>query len=108
MNTSQWRDVKTLSGGESFLTSLSLALGMSDVAQENSGGIQIDAMFIDEGFGTLDADALNEAINLLGKLADGKCLIGVISHVEALKNRIEYQICVTKKNNGSEISFVGI
>nr|MDE6004427.1 SMC family ATPase [Oscillospiraceae bacterium] len=101
--TGQWRDVTTLSGGESFMLALSLALGLSDAIQESSGGIQIDAMFIDEGFGTLDETALNQAIALLGKLADGKRLIGVISHVESLINRIESKIYVTKKAIGSEI-----
>ncbi len=107
-NTNQWRDVSTLSGGESFLASLSLALGLSDVMQEGNGGIQLDAMFIDEGFGTLDEQALNQAVTLLGKLADGSRLVGVISHVEALKIRIESQIMVTKKTSGSEITFTGI
>lgn len=101
--TGQWRDVTTLSGGESFMLALSLALGLSDAIQESSGGIQIDAMFIDEGFGTLDETALNQAIALLGKLADGKRLIGVISHVESLINRIDSKIYVTKKANGSEV-----
>ena len=101
--TNQWRDVSTLSGGESFMLALSLALGLSDAIQESSGGIQIDAMFIDEGFGTLDETALNQAITLLGKLADGKRLIGVISHVESLINRIDSKIYVKKTAAGSEI-----
>ncbi|MDE6730214.1 MAG: SMC family ATPase [Oscillospiraceae bacterium] len=103
--TNQWRDVSTLSGGESFMLALSLALGLSDIIQERSGGIQIDAMFIDEGFGSLDEISLNQAVELLGKLADGKRLIGIISHVESLISRIDSKIYVTKKATGSEISF---
>ncbi|MDE5768301.1 MAG: SMC family ATPase [Oscillospiraceae bacterium] len=103
--TNQWRDVSTLSGGESFMLALSLALGLSDIIQESSGGIQIDAMFIDEGFGSLDETSLNQALELLGKLADGKRLIGVISHVESLISRMDSKIYVTKKATGSEISF---
>ncbi|MDE5754331.1 MAG: SMC family ATPase [Oscillospiraceae bacterium] len=103
--TNQWRDVSTLSGGESFMLALSLALGLSDIIQERSSGIQIDAMFIDEGFGSLDETSLNQAVELLGKLADGKRLIGVISHVESLISRIDSKIYVTKKATGSEISF---
>ena len=105
-NTGIWRDVSTLSGGESFLASLSLALGLSDVVQENSGGVQLDTLFIDEGFGTLDGDTLQQAVKLLGKLADGDRMIGVISHVEALRNRIERQICVTKTPEGSIVKIV--
>lgn len=103
--TNQWRDATTLSGGESFMLALSLALGLSDAIQETTGGIQIDAMFIDEGFGSLDETALNQAVALLGKLADGKHLIGIISHVESLMNRIDSKIYVTKKATGSEVSF---
>ncbi|MCD8369159.1 MAG: AAA family ATPase [Clostridiales bacterium] len=90
------RSVKTLSGGESFEASLSLALGLSDEIQSIAGGIRLDAMFIDEGFGSLDEDALNQAIRALGALADGKRLIGIISHVSELKERIEHKIIVTK------------
>ncbi|MBR1555969.1 MAG: hypothetical protein IJ644_11350, partial [Oscillospiraceae bacterium] len=102
-STGQWREVSTLSGGESFLTSLSLALGLSDTVQESSGGMELDAMFIDEGFGTLDEQSLHQAVALLGKLADGQRLIGVISHVEMLKNRIDSQIQVVKESDGSRI-----
>lgn len=102
-STGQWREVSTLSGGESFLTSLSLALGLSDTVQETSGGMELDAMFIDEGFGTLDEQSLHQAVSLLGKLADGHRLIGVISHVEMLKNRIDSQIQVVKESDGSRI-----
>ncbi len=107
-STGLWRDVSTLSGGESFMASLSLALGLSDVVQEGSGGIQLDAMFIDEGFGTLDENALQQAISLLDQLADGKRLIGIISHVGALKQRIDRKILVTKTSAGSEVQLEGI
>ena len=99
--TGQWRDVSTLSGGESFLSSLSLALGLSDTVQAQSGGIRMDAMFIDEGFGSLDENALKNALDLLAKLADGKRLIGVISHVSELSERIERKIVVKKTLTGS-------
>ena len=101
--TGQWRDVSTLSGGESFLASLALALGLSDVVQAQSGAIRMDAMFIDEGFGTLDDNALRNALRVLADLADGKRLIGIISHVRELEERIEQQIVVTKTPTGSKI-----
>lgn len=95
------RNVRTLSGGESFMASLSLALGFSDEIQSMSGGIQLDTMFIDEGFGTLDEDTLKTAIDALIKLSDENKLIGIISHVEELKNRIDKQIVVTKSTDGT-------
>ena len=101
--TGQWRDVSTLSGGESFLASLALALGLSDVVQAQSGAIRMDAMFIDEGFGTLDENALRNSLRVLSDLADGKRLIGIISHVHDLEERIEKQIVVSKTLNGSNI-----
>ena len=94
------RSVKTLSGGESFMASLSLALGLSDEVQSSSGGIQVDTMFVDEGFGSLDEESLNQALNALWQLADSNRLIGIISHVGELKNRIENQIIVKKKRTG--------
>ena len=103
-NTGLWRDVSTLSGGESFLASLALALGLSDVVQAQSGGIELDAMFIDEGFGTLDDQTLRQAMQMLGRLADGTRLIGVISHVNELKEAIPAQIRITKDYNGSRLS----
>ena len=101
--TGQWRDVSTLSGGESFLASLALALGLSDVVQAQSGAIRMDAMFIDEGFGTLDDNALRNSLRVLADLADGKRLIGIISHVHDLEERIEKQIVVSKTLKGSQI-----
>lgn len=103
INTGHWRDISTLSGGESFMASLSLALGLSDVVQESNGGIRLDSMFIDEGFGTLDDNSLRQAVSLLEKLSDGKRLIGIISHVNELKNRIDKKVIVTKTPSGSEI-----
>ncbi len=105
-STGMWRDVSTLSGGESFLASLALALGLSDVVQGQSGAIRMEAMFIDEGFGTLDDNALRNSLRVLSDLADGKRLIGIISHVHDLEERIEKQIVVTKTLRGSKISVV--
>lgn len=101
------RSVRTLSGGESFQASLALALGLSDEIQSEAGGIQLDAMFIDEGFGSLDEEALDQAVNALLNLADGNRLVGIISHVTELKDRIEKQIVVTKrKAEGSTVTII--
>lgn len=94
------RSVKTLSGGESFMASLSLALGLSDEIQSTSGGIRLDTMFVDEGFGSLDEDTLSQALKVLNGLADSNLLIGIISHVTELKERINKQIIVEKKKSG--------
>lgn len=91
------RSVKTLSGGETFQTSLSLALGLSDEIQSNSGGIELDTMFVDEGFGSLDEDSLDQAIRALKDLSQGSRLVGIVSHVSELKERIDKKIIVTKK-----------
>jgi exonuclease SbcC len=105
-STSQWRDVSTLSGGESFLASLALALGLSDVVQAQSGAIRMDAMFIDEGFGTLDDNALRNSLQVLSDLAGGKRLVGIISHVQSLEERIDKQIYVSKTPKGSVVHMV--
>ncbi|MDO5785643.1 MAG: SMC family ATPase [Eubacteriales bacterium] len=95
------RSVNTLSGGESFLASLSLALGLSDEIQDSAGGIKLDTMFVDEGFGSLDEEALQQAMRALQSLTDdGQRLVGIISHVSELKNRIPKQIIVTKDKAG--------
>ena len=92
------RDVRSLSGGEQFKASLSLALGLSDEVQASAGGIQLDTMFVDEGFGSLDSNSLQQALKVLNELTKGNRLIGIISHVEDLK-KIDRQIIVTKDNN---------
>jgi exonuclease SbcC len=94
------RDVRSLSGGEQFKASLSLALGMSDEVQAASGGVRLDTLFIDEGFGTLDEDSLAAAMDVLASLSEGDRLVGVISHVAQLKERIDRQVVVTKARSG--------
>ena len=94
------RSVKTLSGGESFKASLALALGLSDEIQSSAGGIRLDTMFVDEGFGSLDEESLEQAVNALVGLTQGNRLVGIISHVSELKNRIDKQIVVTKEKSG--------
>ena len=96
------RSVKTLSGGESFQASLALALGLSDEIQACAGGIRLDSMFVDEGFGSLDEEALNQAIRSLSGLSEGQRMVGIISHVGDLKERIEKKIVVTKNSRGSD------
>lgn len=94
------RSVKTLSGGESFKASLSLALGLSDEVQSSAGGIRLDTMFVDEGFGSLDEESLQQAIRTLAGLSEGNRLVGIISHVGELKEKIDKQILVTKEKTG--------
>ena len=104
------RSVKTLSGGETFEASLSLALGLSDEIQSYAGGIRMDSMFVDEGFGSLDEEALSQAMKALVHLTEGNRLVGVISHVTELKEQIEHKIIVTKRRekDGSVNSSVDI
>ena len=94
------RSVKTLSGGESFKASLSLALGLADEIQASAGGVKLDTMFVDEGFGSLDEESLDQALRALASLAEGNRLVGIISHVGELKNRIDKQIVVKKDQSG--------
>ena len=95
------RSVKSLSGGESFMASLSLAIGLSDEIQSHAGGIRLETMFVDEGFGSLDQDTLDQAMNSMKDLTDGgERLVGIISHVSELKNRIDRQIVVKKTRDG--------
>lgn len=101
--TGMERDVRTLSGGETFQASLALALAVVDVVQQHSGGVHIDALFVDEGFGTLDADALDQAIAELERLRAGGRLVGIISHVAALHGRIPAGIEVVKAADGSTV-----
>ena len=101
--TGKSRPVKSLSGGESFMASLSLALGLSDIVQQNAGGIHLDAMFIDEGFGSLDSGVLDLAVNTLFNMAGADRIIGIISHVPELAERIDRQIRIEKTNTGSKI-----
>lgn len=104
--TGKYRAVKTLSGGECFKASLALALGMSDVVQGYSGGIRVDTLFIDEGFGALDSESLDQSCQTLLSLAEKDRLIGIISHVPELAEKIEKQIIVTKTNVGSRVEVV--
>ena len=97
----QCRDIKTLSGGESFMAALSMALGMADIIQNGRGSIHIDTMFIDEGFGSLSEDTRNQAINILNELSEGKRLVGIISHVSELKSQVETKLLVSKTDRGS-------
>lgn len=95
------RNIDTLSGGESFMAALSLSLGMADVIEQYSSAIQLDIMFIDEGFGSLDDNARREAVRTLQRMTDGSKLVGIISHVSELKNEIDRQLVVTKDARGS-------
>ena len=101
--TGKSRSVKSLSGGEAFKASLSLALGLSDVIQSHAGGVQIDAMFIDEGFGALDENSREQAVRVLQKLSYGSRLVGIISHITELKENIEKKIVVERSATGSTV-----
>ena len=103
--TGKARHVKTLSGGEGFKASLCLALGLADVIQAYAGGINLDTMFVDEGFGTLDPESLDNAIQCLIDLQQGGRLVGIISHVPELKERIDARLEITPAREGSRAKF---
>ena len=99
--TGKEREVRTLSGGESFLAALSLAFGMADRIQAASGAIHLDILFLDEGFGALDSQARAQAVKVLQRMAGSSRLVGIISHVAELKQEIEDQLLVTRDEKGS-------
>jgi DNA repair protein SbcC/Rad50 len=101
--TGQRRDTSTLSGGESFMASLSLALGLADVVQQEAGGVDIETLFVDEGFGSLDEQALEQVMDALEGLRDGGRVVGLVSHVGEMKQRIAAQLQVVKGRNGSTL-----
>ena len=101
--TGKEREVRTLSGGESFMAALSLALGMADQIQESAASVNLDVMFIDEGFGSLDDHSRDKAVRVLQDMANGSKLIGIISHVTELKQEIEDQLIVKKDEEGSHV-----
>ena len=106
-NNGSERSVKSLSGGESFKASLSLALGLADEIQSTAGGIHLETMFVDEGFGSLDEESLQQAIRALTGLTNGNRLVGIISHVAELKEKIDKQIVVTKdRSGGSRVEII--
>ena len=100
------RDIRTLSGGEAFDASLALALGLSDEVQSSAGGVQMDTMFVDEGFGSLDPDTLRRAVEALESLSESDRLVGIISHVGEMKERIDRQIVVTKNSDGTSTASI--
>jgi len=102
--TGSLRPTKTLSGGESFMASLALALGLADVVTAESGGVQIDTLFVDEGFGTLDPQSLDAVMTVLDELRRGGRTVGVISHVEELRTRITSRLEVVSGREGSRLA----
>ena len=107
LSTGQLRGSESLSGGEGFFTSLSLALGLADVVQNRAGGRSLDALFIDEGFGSLSGGVLDKALEVLGQLSEGRRLVGIISHVEQLEECIPQKIRVVSGEKGSSLRIEG-
>ncbi|MCU1675168.1 MAG: exonuclease, partial [Frankiales bacterium] len=105
--TGQDRETSTLSGGETFLASLALALGLADVVAAEAGGARIEALFVDEGFGTLDEDTLDEVMDVLDGLREGGRVVGLVSHVAELRQRIPAQVHVRKGRSGSDLAVLG-
>jgi exonuclease SbcC len=106
--TGQVRDTSSLSGGESFMASLALALGLADAVREEAGGFDLRTLFIDEGFGTLDDESLEQVLSVLDGLREGGRAVGVVSHVSDLRTRIPVQISVAKRATGSSVHLVGV
>ncbi|MFH5877944.1 SbcC/MukB-like Walker B domain-containing protein [Arthrobacter sp. NA-172] len=104
--TGQRRDTATLSGGESFMASLALALGLADVVQQEAGGVDIETLFVDEGFGSLDEQSLEQVMDALEGLRDGGRVVGLVSHVAEMKQRISSQLQVIKTRTGSTVRIV--
>ena len=104
--TGREREVRTLSGGESFMAALSLALGMADQIRESAADVNLDILFIDEGFGSLDNHSRDQAVKVLQQMAGGSRLIGIISHVTEMKQEIDDQLIVTKDDAGSHVRWV--
>jgi exonuclease SbcC len=102
------RDPVTLSGGETFVVSLALALGLADVIAHEAGGSELDTLFVDEGFGSLDADTLDDVMDTLDSLRDGGRVVGVVSHVAALRDRIPTQLHVRKHRSGSTVEQLAV
>ena len=105
MVTDTVRDIRTLSGGEAFLAALSMALGLSDIVGRTAGAVHLDMMFVDEGFGSLDEHAREQAITVLRELAGDKRVVGIISHVSELKESIEKKLVVRKTDCGSSVAW---
>ena len=105
--TGESRDPATLSGGETFVVSLALALGLADVIAHEAGGSELDTLFVDEGFGSLDAETLDQVLDTLDSLRDGGRVVGVVSHVAEMRDRIPTQLHVSKRRVGSTLSQAG-
>ena len=105
--TGEQRQPASLSGGEKFLASLSLALGLAEVVSAQAGGLALDTLFVDEGFGTLDEESLEQVLSVLDGLRDGGRVVGVVSHVGDLRSRIPAQVQVDKTSTGSSVTLLG-